>query len=620
MALHLVGENIDRARGHQLAEAGQLIQLMRGVYVDADDDADAAVLRHAARIARYLYPRAYLSAASAALLAPTRDGRLYISGQRNQRTRLRTLEIVQNRAPDRPSTVDAVIADGWGELSVPVASPRQRFLESFRVRSEHAQSIDPQMRTALAARLVEEFGDAKRAADALWTLARDNDWYREGEAAERYLKQQAPGGVLRNEAAFDLTVAWHGLPLGDLAHDGAEWRWHAAADAPPVPPLIRQTTPGRLPPFIVSLLPEGWLESVLHDASDRDVLRRGKRYMSNITISERRAELAMLPQDVLSARLSDFTTDGMFVGHYAGPRRDAMEADFAHRLAQLFANNETPRLSGVQIKAPMHLAPDGSLLIATHLPFTHILKPAGTSGFEGLPVAEWIGLTLARACGFEVPDHALVEMPDGLPLALLVERFDIRRRQFEGADGADLRLLAMEDLCSVLDLEPKDKYTGTMERIARALRPLSTSPEEDLLTLLRRALFAWLTADGDMHLKNMALLKTARAGEASFREVRLAPVYDTLATRVFPGLQNDGMALKLNGKDQRLRRSDFMALAKIADLGATSAKSAIDGLVRALATALEGFSLPPRAQADTQAQAMTERVLEIVRARVADFD
>jgi serine/threonine-protein kinase HipA len=80
------------------------------------------------------------------------------------------------------------------------------------------------------------------------------------------------------------------------------------------------------------------------------------------------------------------------------------------------------------------------------------------------------------------------------------------------------------------------------------------------------------------------------------------------------------MALKLNGKDQRLRRSDFMALAKIADLGATSAKSAIDGLVRALATALEGFSLPPRAQADTQAQAMTERVLEIVRARVADFD
>ena len=37
-----------------------------------DDDIDATVLRHAVRIARYLYPQAYLSAASAVLLGPTR--------------------------------------------------------------------------------------------------------------------------------------------------------------------------------------------------------------------------------------------------------------------------------------------------------------------------------------------------------------------------------------------------------------------------------------------------------------------------------------------------------------------------------------------------------------------
>lgn len=74
MALHLVGETIDKTRSHYRAETGKLVQLMRGIYVDADDDVDQTVLARAVRIGRYLYPNAYLSAASAVLLGPTRDG------------------------------------------------------------------------------------------------------------------------------------------------------------------------------------------------------------------------------------------------------------------------------------------------------------------------------------------------------------------------------------------------------------------------------------------------------------------------------------------------------------------------------------------------------------------
>jgi serine/threonine-protein kinase HipA len=86
--LHLVGETIDAKRAHQRAQAGELIQLVRGVYVDHDADADATILGHAVRIAHYLYPNAYLSSASAMLLAPTLDARLFLSGRRNQRTRI----------------------------------------------------------------------------------------------------------------------------------------------------------------------------------------------------------------------------------------------------------------------------------------------------------------------------------------------------------------------------------------------------------------------------------------------------------------------------------------------------------------------------------------------------
>ncbi|MDO8273519.1 MAG: HipA domain-containing protein [Gammaproteobacteria bacterium] len=614
MTLHLVGETLDKTRSHYLAETGKLVQLMRGIYVDAGDDIDQTVLSHAVRIARYLYPNAYLSAASAVLLGPTQDGRLYLTGPRAQRTRIRALEIIQNKAPTRPSLASAIIADSLGEFPVSVSAPRLRLLEAFRLRSEHAVSIDTTMRDTIAARLVEEYGDAKAASDAVWALARENDWYREGEGAERFLRRSPAATLIRNEAAFQLTTAWHGIPIGSLSHDGFEWRWEQTREEPLLPPLVRQTVPGKLPAFISSLLPEGWLEQVLkHNRDDRAMLRSGKRYMSNITIAANTDELVVLPADVLLETLADHAKQGLFTGKYAGPGRDAIEQDFAQRLAELYSNADTPRLSGFQIKAPMYLASDGTLSPSIVLPFTHILKPAGVSGFETMPVVEWIGLALARACGMPVPEAALIIMPDDMSPALLVERFDIRSKT------DDSRLLAMEDMCSVLDLTAKDKYTGTIERIARAVRALSSDPEKDTRLLLQRALFAWLIADGDMHLKNLALLKTAYAGESKFSEVRLAPVYDTLTTRVFPGLEHDRMALTLNGKDERLKRADFVAVATLASMRTIDANAAMDELLQRLNIAIDTIEVPAPCRQSPAAQIMITKTLEICRQRIMSF-
>lgn len=613
MPLHLVGETIAKTRSHYLAESGKLVQLMRGIYVDAADDIDQTVLAHAVRIGRYLYPNAYLSAASAVQLGPTRDGRLYLTGPRVQRTRLRALEIVQNRAPAKPSLASATVADSLGEFTVNVSSIRQRFLEAFRLRSEHAASLDAATREAIAARLAEEYGGAKAACDALWALARENEWYREGEGAEKFLLRAPAIATARNEAAFTLTVAWHGLPIGALVHDGFEWRWSQADSGASLPPVIRQTMPGRLPPFVVSLLPEGWLQRVLDDRDERAMLRSGRRYMSNITVAENAEELASLPLDVLVTPLAAHTATGVFTGTYAGPGHSEMEQDFERNLATIYDRADTPRLSGVQIKAPMTLDSDGRLSPSTGTPFTHILKPAGTSGFEALPLVEWIGLALAREAGFTVPATALIAMPDGMPPALLVERFDIR------TDTNDQRLMAMEDLCSVLDLSPEAKYDGTIERVARALRGLSTSPDEDLLILLKRVVFAWLIADGDMHLKNMAVLKVAEPGNPAFRSVRLAPVYDTLTTRVFPRLEHDRMALKLNGKDERLKRSDFLAVSAIAGLRASDTNAAIDDVLERMRNAVATLTLPRSTGYGPTGEVAVTRTLEICRERITSF-
>lgn len=610
MTLYLVGENIDAQTAFRRGREGNLAQVIRGIYLEAGDDADATLRAHAVRIARYLYPAAYLSSASAALLGPTLDGRLFLGGRRNQRTRLRTLEIVQTQAPPKPSLDKAIIGDPMGEFTISISSPEQRMLEAFRLRSEQATAISEEQRRATAERLIAEYGSSDAAADALWSLARANDWFREGEGAERYLRGGAHDATPAiNHAAFSLLVAWHGKPLGTLGHDGHEWRWSPGKAA--TPPLIRETLPGTLPPFIESLLPEGWLAQVLHDEDQRTALRHGKRYMSNITIGVNARELASLPADVLAGRLSHFAEDGQFTGTYRGPSRGTFEEGFEANLARIFATGNTPRLSGVQIKAPMHLGHDGTLLPATGLPFTHILKPAGTSGFEQMPIVEWLCLELGRMAGFSTAEAALVAMPDGMPPALVVERFDIRE------NGDDRRRLAMEDFCSILGIPAEDKYKGTIERMARALRPLSTDPAEDIATLFARALFTWLIADGDMHLKNVAILKIAQPRSRLFESVRMAPLYDTLTTRVFPGLQHDHMALKLAGKDDRLRLADFETCARTIDLPLRKARDIIDQLLTAMEESLEMIALPPVVQESARAREAAGAVLEIVRSRHA---
>jgi serine/threonine-protein kinase HipA len=130
------------------------------------------------------------------------------------------------------------------------------------------------------------------------------------------------------------------------------------------------------------------------------------------------------------------------------------------------------------------------------------------------------------------------------------------------------------------------------------VRPISTAHEEDVVIILRRAVFAWLIADGDMHLKNLALLKIAEPGDDAFYSVRMAPLYDAVTTRIFPGLKHDRMALKLNGKDDRLNAKDFRSFAR---------------------TAVERISLPALSAYGPNGRQLVEQMFEIIHLRVMSF-
>lgn len=231
----------------------------------------------------------------------------------------------------------------------------------------------------------------------------------------------------------------------------------------------------------------------------------------------------------------------------------------------------------------MNLSHAGVLRPAGELAFTHILKPSPGAGFEDLPLVEAACLAAARACGFETAPHAMVSMPGNLPDALLVERFDHRR------DRNDRRKIAMEDMASVRGVAPSAKYEGSIEQAARALRGVFSDAEADVAALLGRAVLAWLMADGDCHLKNLAVLRVVSDGARNFTSVRLAPVYDAVTTRVFPGLESDHLALSLAGKRNRLSSRDFVRAGVTMGMSAGAARDIVASLRGRLSAHLESL-------------------------------
>jgi serine/threonine-protein kinase HipA len=137
--------------------------------------------------------------------------------------------------------------------------------------------------------------------------------------------------------------------------------------------------------------------------------------------------------------------------------------------------------------------------------------------------------------------------------------------------------------------------------------------------LFRRAVFAWLIADGDMHQKNLAMLKTAEVEAKAFTTVHFAPLYDAVNTRVYPGLGGDRMALKLNCKDDRLTRQDYIILARTIGLAVGDAEAAMSELAGRLSKLAKTLRLPAFAGEAEAARSARGKLVAIAVERCAGF-
>jgi len=83
--------------------------------------------------------------------------------------------------------------------------------------------------------------------------------------------------------------------------------------------------------------------------------------------------------------------------------------------------------------------------------------------------------------------------------------------------------------------------------------------------------------------------------------------------------QSGDLALKLNGKDDKLRRADFRVFASTAGLKAADADAAIDQMLRQLTDAVGRVALPEALEYGEAGEKMATQILDICRRRIEAF-
>ncbi|MDR1984311.1 MAG: HipA domain-containing protein, partial [Prevotellaceae bacterium] len=148
---------------------------------------------------------------------------------------------------------------------------------------------------------------------------------------------------------------------------------------------------------------------------------------------------------------------------------------------------------------------------------------------------------LAEIAGIKTVPHSLIRFADG-ELCYITKRID--------RDSAGNKH-PMEDMCQLSERLTEYKYKGSYEQIAKLILKFSHVPKLDLANFWEQALFCWLTGNADMHLKNFSLYSTTKGQPV------LTPAYDMLSTALVIPDDKEELALTLNGKKNKLYRSDF---------------------------------------------------------------
>ncbi|OKL50256.1 type II toxin-antitoxin system HipA family toxin [Boudabousia marimammalium] len=270
---------------------------------------------------------------------------------------------------------------------------------------------------------------------------------------------------------------------------------------------------GALPPFFAGLLPEGHRLTVLNRATKTSL--DDELTMLLAVGADTPGDVRLFPSGVAP------TEPAPLVGELA-------ESDFR----VITDTVDRYAVPGVQAKASasminMPISTEGRYAILKINPPVH----------PHLVQNEYLHLKSARALKIPVAQAELLTDSKGCE-GLFVTRFD----RVAGKDGKLMRL-AQEDATQVLEILPAQKYSVASEDVVRALAERTQAPKIATRTLYLQFLFAWLTGNGDLHAKNLSILRNLKGIWS------VAPMYDLACTALY---RDFTMALPVAGRTNKL--------------------------------------------------------------------
>ncbi len=217
------------------------------------------------------------------------------------------------------------------------------------------------------------------------------------------------------------------------------------------------------------------------------------------------------------------------------------------------ANTYAQKLSiqGVQPKlsANLNLTTSSFEIVANN--GHYIVKPPHHF-FEQLPQNEDLTMKLAKICQIETPIHGMFYNADQT-LSYFIKRFDREEKKTK---------LSVEDFSQLMGCTRDTKYEGSIEKIIKTLEMFCTFPSIEKTKLLRLIIFNYLVGNEDMHLKNFSLITRNNI-------IELSPSYDLINTTIVLDAKEE-LALPLNGKKNKFKKSDFLEYLAIKKLGLTT--------------------------------------------------
>jgi len=237
-----------------------------------------------------------------------------------------------------------------------------------------------------------------------------------------------------------------------------------------------------------------------------------------------------------------------FFGNSTPPILDFTEDQILQLAEQVVKSQRT--ITGVQPKLSLGLsneidAPERFTIVG--LLGEYILKPQ-TSSYSNLPEIEDLTMHLAQVSKIKTVQHSLIKLKSG-QLAYITKRIDRNNGKKSH----------MEDMCQLTERLTEHKYKGSYEQIAKAIKRYTANPGLDVTDYYELVLFSFLTGNNDMHLKNFSLLKRNLTYD-------LCPAYDLVASELVVEGDDEDLALNLNGKKKKIKRTDFENAMNIAGL------------------------------------------------------